>query len=122
MQEESSAGSDRVGEFNSTDHVTDAALNHELRSIWELIQRDDNLRKATEEALGNKLVSLDLGTASTPFQASRPAAPFGIAEAIIVSVASQLLAYAGKKAVDALWERVFLPRLKARFGADLQAR
>ncbi|MXP65336.1 hypothetical protein E0493_18470 [Roseomonas sp. M0104] len=114
----SEPGAQDVAELQAGGGIAPAEVQRELASIWKALRSDPGLRREAE------LAGVDpawLQSAEVPLQAGRNEAQFGVAETILISVAGGVLTHVAKQAVDVLWERVFWPRLKQRFGADLKA-
>jgi hypothetical protein len=94
--------------------VDDKQINEELRSIWELLQKDERLRGQARQAGIDDAVLQVLK--ECPYSSEVREGQIGVAETIFIAFASQL----ARDAAKTLWDKVIWPRLTRRFGAAVE--
>lgn len=110
MEDESST----IDSLKSHGGVNDAEVQAAIDQYWNSFLGDATLQKE----LRDENISVDLlkQYSTSPINAKRPEAQFGVAETILVSVAGGV----AKDAVIALWNVEIWPYVKGKFGTKLE--
>jgi hypothetical protein len=99
------------------DAVDHNDVNREIEKLWpQLVDSGEVQREAAKAGMD----ASKFPRGKVPFVAIRPEGQFLVAETLLIAAATGATTEAGKVTLHALWDNLIWPRLRRRFGEQLE--